>query len=287
MKDKDGVSGSGTLYVTATPIGNLKDITVRAVEVLGSVSLVAAEDTRRSKVMLNSLGIRTRCISCHEHNEQAASDTIIKHLSRGDDVAFVTDAGTPGISDPGGRLVSVVRQAGFRVLPVPGPSAAAAAMSVSGFQASSFHFAGFLPSKKAGRLERLHELEEIPCPLVFFESPHRIADTIRDMIDVLGERDVFMGREITKLHETHFTGTLTELAQHLSQQQVKGEITLVVQGKNRKERKANELQPAILEPVMLAMMKGGMSGRDISEKLADITGVRKKELYEILNRIKV
>ena len=276
----------GILYVAATPIGNMKDITLRAMDVLKSVSLVAAEDTRRTGLLLKNLGVKVRCISCREHNENQAAGSIIKILKAGDDVAFVTDAGTPGISDPAGRLVKRVREAGLRAEPVPGPSAAAAAMSVSGFTASSFYFAGFLPPKTGAREKALQSIRSINVPLIFFESPHRVVQVIGDMITILGDREVFMGREITKLHETHFSGLLSELEGELAGKDIKGEITLVVQGADAGHDHTNDHMAGVEKLVKKMVDNCAVSARDISELVSNATGIRKGIVYEMVNAMK-
>jgi 16S rRNA (cytidine1402-2'-O)-methyltransferase len=274
--------------VTATPIGNLKDITLRAMEVLGSVQLVAAEDTRRTRTLLNSLGISVPCISCREHNEQRAALKITEKLLEGHDVAFVTDAGTPGISDPGGRLVSTVRQAGIDVLPVPGPSAAVAVMSISGFSASSFHFAGFLPNRTRARKKMLEKLAHLDVPIIFFESPHRIISTLKEMHELLGDRKIFMGREISKVYEEHFTGTVSELLHKLSGEDIRGEIALVTEGAKEAEARAETLTEEYpVRSLVTAMLeKGCLSARDITDIVSEATGIKRNRIYHMVNSIK-
>lgn len=278
----------GVLHVIGTPIGNLQDITLRAISTLKEVSIIAAEDTRRTRQLLAFFDISTKCISCREHNEMAASEHITNILSEGKDVAYVTDAGTPGISDPGSRLVKFVRQAGFNIEPVPGPSAVATAMSVAGFSSSSYHFEGFLPAKRNARINILKKLLSIESPIIFFESPQRIIETLKDMTEVLGDREVFMAREMTKLHETYFSGSITSLLSHLMSTNIKGEFTVVVQGtepsQGQKTFQSNGEELEILIQKMLASCD--MSAKDIVELVSAVSNVKKSVVYDITNRIK-
>ena len=272
----------GILYVAGTPIGNLQDMTDRMKEVLCSVDLVAAEDTRRTRTLLTHIGASPRLISCHEHNEESGAAKIIEALERGTDVALVSDAGTPVLSDPGRRVIKAVSSRNFRIVPVPGPSAVTAALSVSGMPGDQFFFQGFLPPKKAARRKRLTELAPLQCTLVFFEAPHRLAATLSDMLSQLGDRETFMARELTKMHETLFRGTTSKLLNEIEKHGVKGEITLVVSGApqtvsefpKEKERELKELLTSLL------------SGRRISTKsaaslVAAVTGLPRNRLYTI------
>lgn len=229
-REEEGGRESGTLYVVATPIGNLRDITLRALDVLRSADTIAAEDTRVTRALLSHHGISARLISLHGHNERDRVDQVAHLLTAGQDVALVSDAGTPAVSDPGARLVRELRERGFRVVPIPGPSATIAALSVSGEECPHFLFCGFLPAKAAARRKALHSLRSLPWALVLFEAPHRVADCIQDLRDVFGgERRVCMVRELTKLHETVFAGTLAEAPAWLAgPHQEKGEFVLVV-----------------------------------------------------------
>jgi len=220
-----------TLYVVATPIGNMGDITLRAVEVLGAVDVIAAEDTRVTKALLSKLNIQSRVISYREHNEVTSSDGIIKLLSQGNSVALVSDAGTPGVCDPGAILVSKSRVAGYRVEPIPGASALAAAVSVSGLNDKGFVFKGFLPSRPGDRKQFLHSLKTYDVPVILFESPHRIKESLSEMVSSFGESlRVFIGRELTKVNEETVSLTMREALTWVESgiYQSRGEFVLVL-----------------------------------------------------------
>jgi 16S rRNA (cytidine1402-2'-O)-methyltransferase len=192
---------SGTLYIVATPIGNLEDITQRALRILGEVDIVACEDTRRTRVLLNHFGIKTKTISYHEHNERERTEQICKLLASGKNVALVSDAGTPLINDPGFRVINAAIELNLAVVPIPGPSAFVSALVASGLASDQFFFAGFLPARANARRTKLEELRSIPATLVFYEAPHRIKATLADALDVLGNRPAAVARELTKIHE--------------------------------------------------------------------------------------
>jgi 16S rRNA (cytidine1402-2'-O)-methyltransferase len=221
----------GTLFVVATPLGNLQDVTLRAIDVLKRVALVACEDTRRTATLLRAYDVSTPTTSYFEHNERWKGDQILDALRQGHDVALVSDAGTPGISDPGYRLVRDARTEGLPVVPVPGPSAVAAALSVSGLPTDRFLFVGFLPAKAGARRRDLEALARGRETLVFYESPQRVVASLGDMIETLGDREAFLFREATKVHEECVRGTLGALRARLAEREVvKGEIVLVVGG---------------------------------------------------------
>ena len=219
-----------TLYIVATPIGNLEDITYRAVHILGSVAIIAAEDTRRIRKILNHYSITPpRLISCRAQNEKESANGIVKLLNEGKDVAFVSDAGTPGISDPGSRLVNVVRREGHRIVPIPGVSATTALISVSGIAGKGFLFEGFLSPKAGRRRSRLTELIEMDMVFILYESPHRIYRLLQDIAELAPIRQVLIGREVTKKFEEILSGTALELLAILgSRSIIKGEITVIV-----------------------------------------------------------
>ena len=230
---RDEPTAKGTLFVVATPIGNRADLSRRAQETLAAAAVVACEDTRRTGALLSSLGIRARLRSLHEHNEAKRVDDILGRLDAGDDVALVSDAGTPLLSDPGFLVVRAAVAAGHRVQPVPGPSAILAALSVSGLPPYPFTFVGFPPPKAGKRRSFLARWAELPHSLVLFESPHRILKTLDDARDVLGDRQAFLGRELTKLHEESLRGSLGEIRERLAERDtIKGEIVLVVAGRS-------------------------------------------------------
>ncbi|MEE9219388.1 MAG: 16S rRNA (cytidine(1402)-2'-O)-methyltransferase [Acidobacteriota bacterium] len=221
---------AGTLYVVGTPIGNLEDVTQRVLRVLRDVDQIACEDTRHTRKLLARHAIQARLISYHKFNERARVERLLECLRRGEDVALVSDSGTPALSDPGAILVGEAAAAGFRVVPIPGPSALAAAVCAAGFSVTRLTFVGFLPSRAAGRRRLLASLEEVPGVLVFFESPRRLAAALKDMASRWGKRRGVVAREMTKMHEEFTRGTLQELVSRLGDAPVRGEVTLVVEG---------------------------------------------------------
>lgn len=221
---------SGTLYLVATPIGNLADITHRALQVLSNVDLIACEDTRHTHKLLNHYGITTKTISYHEHNEQQRAAELLERLKQGANIAVVSDAGTPSISDPGFRLVRTAIENEITVVPVPGPSALIAALIAAGLPTDEFFFAGFLPSRASARRARLAELQSVPGTLIFYEAPHRLAETLKDAYEILGEREAVVARELTKLHEEFRRGRLSQLTVDFTdrKQDIRGEIVVLV-----------------------------------------------------------
>jgi 16S rRNA (cytidine1402-2'-O)-methyltransferase len=266
------------LYVVATPIGNLEDISRRAIAVLGKVSLIAAEDTRHSRKLLSHYGIAARLLALHEHNEREKSARLLRELTDGHDIALISDAGTPLISDPGFVLVRLVRQAGIRVVPVPGPSALVAALSVAGLPTDRFHFEGFLPAKAAARRERLDGLKSDSATLVFYESSHRIVASLADMAACLGGgRNATLARELTKAFETVRDGTLDELHDWVQADanQQRGEFVVMVQGAVSDAAILDEVARHTLE-VLLAELPL----KQAAALAAKITGAAKNRLYE-------
>jgi 16S rRNA (cytidine1402-2'-O)-methyltransferase len=276
---------AGVLYIVATPIGNLQDISARALEVLKAVSLVAAEDTRHSKKLLAHYGIGTPLQSVHEHNERDVTDRLVQKLLAGADIALISDAGTPLISDPGFHLVRTARQAGIRVVPVPGPSALVAALSVAGLPTDRFVFEGFLPARQAARRQRLQELAAATATLVFYESSHRIEDCLADMGDCLGgDREASIARELTKTFETVLTGTLNGLLEQLQadRYQQKGEFVVMVQG-------APPRDPAAVDAVsgqVLELLLSELPLKQATSLAARITGASRNMLYEQALKLK-
>src|SRR5215217_3756915 len=219
----------GTLYLVATPIGNLADITHRALQVLRDVDLIACEDTRHTHKLLNHYGLSTKTISYHEHNERQRTAELIDRLKQGTSIAVVTDAGTPSISDPGFRLVRAAIENEIVVIPVPGPSALITALIAAGLPTDEFFFAGFLPSRTSARRTRLTELQSVPGTLIFYEAPHRLATTLKDAYEILGEREAVVARELTKLHEEIRRGLLSKLATDYTENtDIRGEIVVLI-----------------------------------------------------------
>ena len=268
---------SGTLFVVATPIGNLEDLSPRARQTLAEVELVAAEDTRHTGRLLSHLGVKTRQIALHEHNEARVADTLIEQLQRGTSVALVSDAGTPLVSDPGYRLVQAAHAHGIAVAPVPGPSAVTAALSVSGLPTDRFAFEGFPPARPAARRKWLQARAGDERTLVFFEAVHRIAATLADMVDVFGaDRDAFLGRELTKLHEQCIAASLGELLDELSSGAIvsKGEFVVAIGGTTRPEASSLELDRLLSELIEV------VPARQAAAIAARITGGRRNAMYE-------
>jgi len=274
-----GTAAPGTLYVVATPLGHLEDVTLRALRVLREVSLVACEDTRRTGSLLRAHGIATPMTSYFEHNERGKGERVIEALRAGRDVALVSDAGTPGISDPGFRLVREARDAGLPVVPVPGPSAAVAALSVSGLPTDRFLFVGFLPARSGARRRALEELASERSTLVFHESPVRVLDGLADMLAVLGDREAFLCREATKVHEEYVRAPLSALLASLAgRESVKGEIVLVVSGAPEAAR-APGLEPV---PLYRELAAEGRTRREAVKETARRLGLGAREVYRLV-----
>ena len=223
------MSDAGTLYLVSTPIGNLEDVTRRALRVLSEVDTIACEDTRHTRKLLDHYGIKTKTVSYHEHNEHERAAELVARLLEGASVAVVSDAGTPGVSDPGFRLVRAAIERGIAVVPIPGPAAFVAALVASGLPTDDFYFGGFLPARSSPRRARLSALRTLPATLVFYEAPHRISDSLRDARECLGEREAVVARELTKLHEEFARGRLSELAERFSAEgAARGEMVLII-----------------------------------------------------------
>jgi 16S rRNA (cytidine1402-2'-O)-methyltransferase len=269
---------AGTLYLVATPIGNLEDITLRGLRVLKEVGMIACEDTRRTRTLLDHFGIRAPMVSYHEHNEASRAEELLARLQGGTSVALVSDAGTPLVSDPGYRLVARAAAEGIRVEPVPGASAVLAALTASGLPTDSFHFAGFLPSKQMQRRKALEALKTIDAPLVFYEAPHRILAALEDMEAVLGPRPAVVARELTKIHEEFLRGSLGQLAEILgSRSSIKGEVTVVV------GRPAAPVpEHASLRSAVEALIQSGLPRMEAMKSVARSRGLSKREVYKAL-----
>jgi len=267
----------GQLFIVSTPIGNLEDITLRALKVLKSAHLIAAEDTRRTRILLKAYEIQTPLVSLHEHNEMKKCGILIEKMKMGEDVAYVTDAGTPGVSDPGFVLIRETLKEGLTVTAVPGPSAVIAALVVSGLPMGAFIFEGFLPVRKKERQAFIASLREEKRTMVFFESPRRIVDSLGDIYAVLGNRPVAVVRELTKVHEEVLRGNVQEIMDRLGNRQIKGEITLVLGGAtDRKEVSDEEIEEA------LANLEGqGLSSRERIDTVTQDKGVARRRVYKI------
>ncbi len=274
---------AGVLYLVATPIGNLEDMTYRAVRLLGEVDLIAAEDTRNSLKLLNHFEIKTPMTSYHEHNKYEKAEALVGKLLDGMDIAVITDAGTPGISDPGEELVRQCYAAGIRVVPVPGACAAVNALVASGLPTRRFAFEAFLPQDKKERQAVLEELKRECRTIVIYEAPHRLQKTLRELGDVLGDRAVTVCRELTKKHETFFAATLLQAAAYYETEMPKGECILVIQGLSREEQEHEKQKQwdamSIPEHVRLYMEKG-MEKKEAVKQVAKDRGLPKREVYE-------
>ncbi|MDO9586249.1 MAG: 16S rRNA (cytidine(1402)-2'-O)-methyltransferase [Syntrophales bacterium] len=266
----------GILYIVATPIGNLEDITLRAIRILKEVSLIAAEDTRRTKKLLDAYGIGTPLTSLYEHNELKKSGTLVSRMMEGFDVAYVSDAGTPGISDPGYLLVQKALANGIVVVPVPGACAAIAALSISGLPMDSFVFHGFLPGKSGKRQHFIKSLENETKTMVFYESPNRLMATLHDVKSILGNRQVVVTRELTKIYEEILRGSVEEVIEVFGDRVIKGEITLIIAGKEKME------MPCPEEDIrrLLALYEGAtLSKRALIGKISLELGVPRNLVY--------
>ncbi len=272
----------GVLYVVATPIGNLEDVSPRVRRTLEEVAHVAAEDTRRTRALLSSLGIQKPISSYYEPREEEAIPGIIRLLEEGKDVALVTDGGSPAVSDPGYRLVKACARRGIKTSPIPGPSALTAAVSVSGLPSDRVTFAGFLPAKSGARKRALEELADRRDALVFFESPRRTLDFLEDALAVLGDREAVLFRELTKMHEERIGGTLGQIIKALSGREIKGEVTVVIGGA---KEKAAASQEEVENMVLLALDEKSHPPSRLASEIARKTGWKRQEVYDLIRKI--
>ena len=279
-----GVNRQGTLYIVATPIGNLEDVTLRAIKVLKEVHLVAAEDTRRTKKLLNAYQINTPLTSLFEHNELKKSGALIAKILAGADVAYVSDAGTPGISDPGYLLIQEALAHDIHIISIPGACAAIAALSISGLPTDSFVFHGFLPVKSGKRQHFIKSLEDETKTMIFYESPNRLMVTLRDMLAALGNRRVVVSRELTKIYEETTRGMLTEVIDAWCDRELKGEITLVMAGKDKSDAPCSEGD--IQDLLRWYKESTELSERDLIEKISQESGAPRKMVYRVVMKAK-
>ena len=268
---------TGTLYIVSTPIGNLEDITLRAIRVLKEVDLIAAEDTRHTRHLLDRYEIMTPLTSYHDHNKEEKAPVLVARMLEGKSVALVSDAGTPGISDPGYFLINLAIDRNIHVVPIPGATAAIAALSVSGMPTDRFVFEGFLPAKHLARLKRLQELSKEERTIVFYEAPHKIIRSVEDMIEVFGDRRVVITRELTKIHEEMIRGTLSEALKRLQQGTIKGEFTVIVHGAT-KDPKTQYVDTA--EYLKNLILHRGLSRKEAISTTAEELGIPKKDVYK-------
>jgi len=277
----------GTLYIVATPIGNLEDITHRALRVLREVDIIACEDTRHTRKLLNHYDIKTKVTSYHNHNERERTIELLRALASGANVAIVSDAGTPSISDPGFRLVSEAGAQGIAVVAVPGPTALIAALVASGLPTDEFFFAGFLPARSVARRARLTTLRDLPVTLIFYEAPHRIAATLRDAREILGERAAVVARELTKIHEEMARGRLSELAERFgSEERARGEIVLLIDRTPIESEVVNAGEVRSIGALVDAFEAEGMDHRAALKKAARALGLTRDEAYRRLVEVR-
>ena len=272
---------AGTLYLVATPIGNLQDITLRAIETLRAVNVIACEDTRHTRNLLTHFRISNKLVSYHEHNEFERAEELGDRLLAGESVAIVSDAGTPGISDPGFRLVQRAVEIGAQVVSIPGPAAFVAAVTSSGLPTDSIYFGGFLPSKKGERRKRLEEVKDIPATLVFYEAPHRLARSLADCAEILGDRQAAVARELTKIHEEIVRDPLDQLAERYSQTTVKGEIVLVIEKAVTRGFSPEDASREVLLDRVNVLVSEGLDRKSALKAAAKEYGLSKSEAYRL------
>ena len=272
---------SGKLYLCGTPIGNLSDISKRALDTLSSVDLIAAEDTRVTKKLLNKYNITNNIESFHQHNEHEKGPLLIELLKNGKNIALVTDAGMPAISDPGEHLVKLCYENGIIVESVPGPTAVATAVAISGLNTGRFCFEGFLSTNKTNRFEHLKEIKNHYETLVFYEAPHKLLATLKDMREVFGERKISVIKELTKIHETGFLTTFDKAIEYFSENNAKGEFVIVIEGKKKEEKKEMTIAQAI--NLAKKLKESGIKTSEAANEAAEISGFKKSEIYKNLH----
>ena len=276
------IDTKGILYIVSTPIGNLKEFSSRQEEILSSSDYIASEDTRTTGLLLSKFGISKPMISCHEHNENEASKRIISLLKEGKTISLTSDAGYPGISDPGQKVVAKVIEYGFPVSIVNGSNAFIPALIGSGLNTDHFYFHGFLPSKHSERINELNKIKNYPMTIIFYESPHRIIESLKDILEVFGNRNASIAREITKLHEEYIRGQLNELVT-LNKDTLPGEMVIVVEGKKEEEIAITEEE--LIKIIKTRLKQNDISKKDLANELADIYNLKKKEVYNLINKI--
>jgi 16S rRNA (cytidine1402-2'-O)-methyltransferase len=276
------------LYVVGTPIGNLEDITLRALHVLRNADRIACEDTRQTQKLLNHYEIHTKTVSYHEHNEMTRAPEMIVHLEDGESIALVTDAGMPGISDPGFRLITLAIRHGIKVVPIPGASAFLSALVASGLPGESFRFSGFLPAKSGQRRKLLESIKDSPRTQIFYEAPHRIVESLKDIVDVLGPaRHLVIAREVTKLHEEFMRGRAVDLVEEAERRgELKGEITLLI-GKAEETETPTPSKESVSQMVHRVMREDALDEKDALKRVARELGISKSEAYREFQRTKV
>lgn len=275
--------GTGTLYIVSTPIGNLEDITLRALKVLGSVRIIAAEDTRHTQKLLHHYDIHTPQTSYHDHNKEEKSAILIAKLKEGHDIALVSDAGTPGISDPGYYLINRAIDENIKITPIPGPTASIAALSISGLPTDAFVFEGFLPAKKAARRKRLQELSSERRTIIMFETPRRVSSSLEDISEILGDRRVVLTRELTKMFEEVIRDRVTSVMEKIKGRSLKGEITIIIEGAHGEIITDTEDLKSYLEKLM---KKEGLTLKDAVSRASQDFNLSKNKVYKEALKIK-
>lgn len=276
---------AGILYVVGTPIGNLSDLSPRAVQTLEEVDFIAAEDTRVTLKLLNHFGMKKQMVSYFEHNKRERGEMICARLEEGESCALVTDAGMPAISDPGEELVRQCAQRGIQTVAVPGPSAVITALALSGLPTGRFTFEGFLSMNKKSRREHLEEIKDEKRTMVFYEAPHKLANTLSDLYEALGDRSLAIVRELTKVHEEVIRTTLSEASRRYSESALKGELVLVIEGAPQKQERAFTLEEACA--LALSYTEEGLSASDAAKRAAKETGLKKGDIYKQLSEDKL
>jgi len=273
---------SGTLYLIATPIGNLGDISIRAVQTLRDVDFIAAEDTRVSLKLLAHLEIKKQLISYYEYNRRESGEKIKQRILSGESCALITDAGTPGISDPGEDLVQICAESEIKIVTIPGPCAAIAALAISGLPAGRFTFEGFLSTARKSRFEHLNELKTEKRTMIFYEAPHKLTRTLKDMLDIFGDRKITLARELTKLYEETLRFTLSQAVAHFNEQAPRGEFVLVIEGFHDSPDLEYDIDIAV--EIAIGYIKSGMSVKDSVKRAADENSISKNALYSAVLR---
>ncbi len=269
----------GNLYIIATPIGNLEDITLRAIRILKEVDLIAAEDTRHTLKLLNHLEISKPLISYHRHNEEIRTEELIKELKTGKNIGLVSDAGTPGICDPGEEIIKKCIEESIKIVPIPGACAMINALITSGISTKEFIFLGFLPLNKKSRKEKLEEIKNANKTIILYEAPHKLKNTLNDLSDILQSREVVLARELTKIHEEYIRGTVKELMEKTDN--LKGEMILIIEKNNKdNEEELNSLNNLTLEEHYNFYEKRGLNKKEIIKKIAKDRNVSKNEIYQ-------
>ena len=277
---------SGTLYVVATPIGNLEDLTFRAKRVLEQADVIACEDTRHARILLTHYGIARPLVSYHEHNERERAATLVGRLRAGEDVALISDAGTPAVSDPGFPLIREAIASGCTVVVVPGPNAALAALTVAGLPTDRFVFLGFLPRRSGERRRALEALRTVPWTLVIYEAPHRLTPVLRDLRAALGDRRLALARELTKRFEEVFRGTISEALTHFATQRPRGEFTLVVEGAPGAARVGASIEGRDARLTMRELLREGHSPKEAVAEVMRASGLPRREAYRLLLEVR-